>query len=76
MKIKAERTEGRYLKPGDFFSDKGPEFWSKVKTVSAECYLCVNEPDETDKELVYKIIIERERSGPLMNPHLPPGVEE
>lgn len=87
LKIKAERVEGKYLKVGDLFSDQGPEFWSRtLKGTAKPLFLCVNEPEKDDEELVYRLSIEypqdldivtvpSESQGPVVNPFKAPGEE-
>lgn len=74
LRVRAVKTEGRYLKPGHLYSDKGPEFWSTAKT-NASLYLCLHMPEADDTSIVYRIHVEAyDESAPTMNPHLPPGM--
>lgn len=85
MKIKAERTEARYLKPGDLFSEHPPEFFANTNLASTMIFICLAPmPDDTDH--YYRIIFEQERPAPtqttqttqaqwpIFDPSMPPGM--
>lgn len=61
MRLRAVRTEAKYLKPGDLFTDKGPAYWNNLKFPSEVIYICIGRLDDED-ELYYKLTTVHEDS--------------
>lgn len=72
--IMANPTEARYLKVGDLYSDRGPEFWQYVK-VNAPLYVCVHVPEPDDKSEVWRLEVRKLKgNAPQMDPSKLPGL--
>src|SRR5262249_8955349 len=76
--FKATKTEMMHLKPGDIFSEMGPEFWSDLgQRTEAPCYIRTRAPLDPVEytTLVYRIEDNRPDAPakPKMSPLLPPG---
>lgn len=71
MKVNAYKVEARYLRLGDLYSDRGPDYWAMAKT-NAPCFICMVETD--DDSIVYRLEV-RKLVGdtPLLDPTKPPG---
>ncbi len=82
VRIRAEKIEAKYLKPGELYSTVGHEYWDHAMTrgeigitVMIRTYVDADGGDE----LVYRILIEYlDRDVVMapqraMNPLLPPG---
>lgn len=82
VRIRAEKIEARYLKPGDLYSTVGHEYWDHAM-LRGEVGITVLIRSAVDAdggdEIVYRIIIEKPDRGVinaprrLMNPMVPPG---
>lgn len=85
LRIVAEKTEIANLKPGDLFSDRGPEFWNLMdKMPIAPALIRTHGEVDDPSELIYKLTIVRvgdnvEDSNthirqPAVSPYVPPGM--
>jgi hypothetical protein len=88
LKVMAQPIEARYLKPGDLYSEHGPEYWQRMLKSKAfagvPLFLCVDTPVDDDS-LVYRIEAEVEGqpkkieelaiSHTLFSPLMPPGAK-
>jgi len=88
-RVIATKIEERYLKPGDLFSDKGPDFWNRTingNMPAAQVFIRTND-DQTeadDNATVFRLTIALEDEGgrldrdrhviqPEFSPFAPPG---
>lgn len=85
MRIVAEKTEIANLKPGDLYSDRGPEHWNRLGMIpGAQAYVRTDGEVDDPSEMVYKLTIVRigdnvEDSNahirqPTVSPYVPPGM--
>lgn len=78
MRVVAVKTESEHLKPGDLFSDRGPDYWVSVvnKLPCDQLYFRTNNMDEMDfaedGDSLYKItivVIDNETKAESSNAH-------
>lgn len=84
MRVVAEKTEIANLIPGDLYSGRGPEYWSRLGMPGAPAYVRTDVEVDDPSELVYKLTIVRvgdniEDSNthirqPTVSPYVPPGM--
>lgn len=88
VRIVATLVEAEHLKPGDLFSDRGPDYWNMSKLAFGQVFVKFNDDADADVgfEPVYRITIVREDISKVENrnahlieaefsPFTPPGID-
>lgn len=80
VRVQATKIEASHLKPGDLFSDRGPEYWNTIdKFPSTPLFVRTNNPDTDEMDelsgnasvfLLTIHILDNEARSDLANKHV------